>query len=118
MRTGPALKEELIPMNPRGAVWIGSSNIVYGIRPHQLIEFQYKVEKRDSWLWLILESKHVRLELIKLVVEFNDKDFKNSHVVAPIKGYSEEYLAELKTRYSSKVTKERTSELKQALEQR
>jgi hypothetical protein len=91
-------RERPEPMAPGGPVLIGKDRIWYGFRPFDHKEFRYSVEKRDLWLWLVLESEHVHLELIKLD-EAPLGSVRDSFVVAPLKDYGDERLSELKGRY-------------------
>jgi hypothetical protein len=95
--TRSEFNEDLRPMSPWGPVRIGKSLIRYGNPPIEDVEFRYKVERRGNRLWLVLESKLMRLELIKLLNK--PGDVKNSNVVAPIKDYSLEHLSQLRERY-------------------
>lgn len=85
-------------MQPGGAVLVGKDRIWYGFRPFDHKEFRWSLEKRDLWLWLILESEHVHLELIKLDAAPLGS-VRDSFVVAPLRDYSDERLSELKGRY-------------------
>jgi hypothetical protein len=85
-------------MAPGGPVLIGKDRIWYGFRPFDHKEFRWSLEKRDLWLWLVLESEHVHLELIKLDTAPLGS-VHDSFVVAPLKDYSDERLSELKGRY-------------------
>ncbi|MPN08076.1 hypothetical protein SDC9_155352 [bioreactor metagenome] len=93
--TGP-FKEVLAPMSSEGPVRMGRDRIWYGSAPTNF-EFKYTVEKRGQRLWLILESKYIRLEMIKLYAKVGD--IRESFVKAPVKEYSVERLSELAKKY-------------------
>lgn len=94
--TGP-FKEELAPMSPGGLVRVGRDRIWYGSPPANDFEFKYSVEKRGHRLWLILESKSVRLELVKLYAGVGD--IRQSFVQAAIRDYSPERVMKLAKEY-------------------
>jgi hypothetical protein len=90
-------EEKLSPMLEWGPVRIGRERIRYGHPPFDDYEFQYLVERRGAWLWLTLESKFMHLEFYKLATKVGG--IKNSFVMAPIKGYTAEHIAELSHQY-------------------
>jgi hypothetical protein len=91
-------RERFEPMQPGGPVLIGKDRIWYGFRPFDHFEFRYSVERRDLWLWLVLTSDHVRLELMKLEQAPLGK-MSDSFIRAPIKGYPPERVSEIGRRY-------------------
>ena len=95
---GPRFEERLGVMAPWGRVFIGRDRIVVRESPLYVVEFRYKLDVRDQAKWLILESRGVRLELLKLEsVELGD--IRDSKVAAPIKDYSKERIADVRKRY-------------------
>jgi hypothetical protein len=95
--TSATFTERLEPMSPWGSVRIGRRTIRYGAPPAEDIEFHYRLEKRGTRLWLTLESKVMRLELVKLALPLGD--VRESHVQAPIRSYTPAQIADLKERY-------------------
>jgi hypothetical protein len=91
-------RERLEPMQPGGPVLIGKDRIWYGFRPFDHFEFRYSIERRDQWLWLVLTSDHMRLELMKLE-HAPLGNMSDSLIRAPIKAYPSERLSEIKRRY-------------------
>ena len=90
-------REQLVPMFEAGPVRIGKGRIWYGSPMSEDFNFKYSIEKRDGRVWLILESRAMRFELMKLFSEV--ADIRQSFVTAPVKDYSHERLQELKRQY-------------------
>lgn len=90
-------EEQLVPMAPRSTVYIGKDRIWLRDSPIHVFEFRYRVEDRGARMWLILESRSMRLELYKLLADVGD--IKDSFVLAPIRDYPTERISQLEHRY-------------------
>jgi len=91
-------RDMLFSMSPSGPVGISKDLILIGGTPSPgSYGFHYKLEKRGHELWLVLESKAMHLELLKITSEI--EGIKDSFVDAPIKDYSPERIQELKRQY-------------------
>lgn len=100
-------REQLVPMFEAGPVRIGKDRIWYGSPMSEDFNFRYSIEKRDGRIWLILESRAMHFELIKLFSDVGN--ISQSFVTAPVKGYSPERIQELKHRYEDLVRKLRSA---------
>ena len=90
-------REELVPMFEAGPVRIGKDSLWYGSPLSEDFNFKYYVKNRDGRVLLILESRAMRFELIKLFSDVGD--IRQSFVTAPVKNYSPERIQELKRQY-------------------
>lgn len=88
----------LVPMYPRGQVGISTNRIWVG-DPFNRFEFKYSVDLKATVPRLILESKHMHLELER--VSRDAGDLKKSFVIAPVRGYSDQKLNELRRKYET-----------------
>ncbi len=80
-----------------GSVRVGKNRILYGPPLSGDFDFKYSVEKVGGKLWLILESKAMRFELVKLCDEVGN--LRESFVKAPIKDYPPDRMLELERHY-------------------
>lgn len=92
-------RERPWPMFEGGPVFIGKNRTVYGNIPRSSdFDFKYSTEERSGTLWLILESRSMRFELVKKSEVAGN--IEGSFVQAPIRTYSPERIAELQRRYA------------------
>lgn len=89
-------QEELVPMMEPGPVRISKDRIWVG-DSFCTVEFRYSHREGRFGPLLMLETKSMRLEFYKLYAAIGD--IKKSFVVAPIRDYSPEQMADLKHRY-------------------
>ncbi len=90
-------REQSGPMFEGGPVRVGKGSIWYGYPVSDDFKFKYSREERGGRLWLVLESRAMRFELMKLLAPVGN--IRNSFATAPIKNYSAEQIRELETRY-------------------
>jgi hypothetical protein len=91
-------RENPRPMFEGGPVRIGRQQIWYGPRLSSDFDFRYWVEQKGDRLWLILQSKAMRFELVKLFAATGN--IRKSFVSAPVRDYSKEHLLDLEHRYA------------------
>lgn len=94
----PFSRGSLVPMYPSGLVGIGTNRICVG-DPFNRFEFQYSVDRKATAPRLRLESKHMFLEFER--VSRDAGDLKKSRVVAPVTGYSNQQLNDLRQKYET-----------------
>lgn len=94
----PRFRDMLFPLSPSGPIGISRNLILIGGTPNPgSYGFHYQLVKRGHELWLVLESKVMHLELLKISSEI--EGIKDSFVDAPIRDYSPERIQELKRQY-------------------